>query len=227
MLRAVIFDFDGVITDSEILHFYAFNQALAEYKIQITKKDYYTDYLGLSDFDFFKALSDKGLLVLDGEKTRQLLRRKTKIFEKLAKSQGSIIDGVTEFLTMLKQNNIPMAICSGAILSEIELILEQSHLRSFFEDIVSAEQVTRGKPDPEGFSLTLKKLNEKNRGLIHSNQCVVIEDSHWGIEAANAAGMHSIAITNSYTAEQLSMAEKTVSHLSELNIADLQKLCRG
>ncbi|MCX5635708.1 MAG: HAD family phosphatase [Planctomycetota bacterium] len=225
MLRAVIFDFDGVITDSEILHFYAYNQVLAKYKILITKKDYYTDYLGLSDFDFFKAFSDKGLLILDGENTRQLLRQKTKIFEKLAKSQGSIIDGVPEFLTMLKQNNIPMAICSGAVLSEIELILEQAHLRSFFEDIVSAEQVTRGKPDPQGFSLTLKKLNEKKRDLIHSNQCVVIEDSHWGLEAANAAGMHSIAITNSYTAEQLAMAEKTVSHLSELNITDLHKLC--
>jgi len=226
MLRAVIFDFDGVITDSEILHFYAFNQALAEYKIQITKKDYYTDYLGLSDFDCFKAFFDKGLLVLDGEKTTQLLRRKAGIFEKLAKSQGSIIDGVPEFLKMLKENNVPMAICSGAVLSEIELILEQAQLRSFFEDIVSAEQITRGKPNPEGFFLTLKNLNEKNRDLIHSNQCIVIEDSHWGLEAANAAGMHSIAITNSYTAEQLAMAEKTVSHLSELNITDLQNLCK-
>ena len=225
-LEAVFFDFDGVITDSEILHFRAFNQALAEYKIQITKKDYYTDYLGLSDFDFFKALCTKGLIKLDDEKTTQLLRRKTKIFEKLAKSQGSIIDGIPEFLTMLRQNNIPMAICSGAILSEIELILEQAQLRSFFEDIVSCEQIARGKPDPEGFFLALKKLNQKNRDLIHSNQCVVIEDSHWGLEAANAAGMHSIAITNSYTAEQLAMAEKTVSHLSELNMTDLQKLCK-
>ena len=77
MLRAVIFDFDGVITDSEILHFRAFNQALAEYKIQITKKDYYTDYLGLSDFDCFKAIRDKGLIKLDDEKIGHLLRRKT------------------------------------------------------------------------------------------------------------------------------------------------------
>jgi beta-phosphoglucomutase len=226
MLRAVIFDFDGVITESEILHFRAFNQALAEYKVQITKNDYYTDYLGLSDFDCFKALSDKGLLVVEGEKTTQLLRKKTQIFEKLAKSQGRIIDGVPKFLKMLKENNIPMAICSGAILPEIELILKQSHLRSFFEDIVSCEQIARGKPDPEGFLLALKKLNQKNRDLIHSNQCVVIEDSHWGIEAANAAGMHSIAITNSYAAEQLTMAEKIVSHLSELNMTDLQNLCK-
>jgi beta-phosphoglucomutase len=226
MLRAVIFDFDGVITDSEILHFRAFNQALAEYKVQITKNDYYTDYLGLSDFDCFKALSDKGLLVVEGEKTTQLLRKKTQIFEKLAKSQGRIIDGVPKFLKMLKENNIPMAICSGAILPEIELILKQSHLRSFFEDIVSCEQIARGKPDPEGFLLALKKLNQKNSDLIRPNQCIVIEDSHWGLKAANAAGMHSIAITNSYAAEQLTMAEKIVSHLSELNMTDLQNLCK-
>jgi beta-phosphoglucomutase len=226
MLRAVIFDFDGVITESEILHFRAFNQALAEYKVQITKNDYYTDYLGLSDFDCFKALSDKGLLVVEGEKTTQLLRKKTQIFEKLAKSQGRIIDGVPKFLKMLKENNIPMAICSGAILPEIELILKQSHLRSFFEDIVSCEQIARGKPDPEGFLLALKKLNQKNSDLIRPNQCIVIEDSHWGLKAANAAGMHSIAITNSYAAEQLTMAEKIVSHLSELNMTDLQNLCK-
>ncbi len=225
MLRAVIFDFDGVITDSEILHFRAFNQVLAKYNIQITKKEYYTDYLGLCDFDFFKSLADKGLLKIDDAKTKELLKQKTKIFEKLAKSQGSIIDGVPEFLAMLKQNNTPMAICSGALLSEIELILDQAHLRSFFEEIVSAEQITRGKPDPDGFFLTLKKLNEKNRDLIHSNQCIVIEDSHWGLEAANTAGMHTIAITNSYAADQLAMAEKIVSHLNELNMTDLQNLC--
>jgi beta-phosphoglucomutase len=226
MLRAVIFDFDGVITDSEIMHLRACNQVLAEYKVQIAKKDYYTNYLGLSEFDFFKAISDNGLVALNSEKIRQLISRKSKIFEKLAKSQGTIIDGVPEFLKMLKENNIPMSICSGAILSEIELILDKAQLRSFFEDIVSAEQVTIGKPDPQGFVLTLKKLNEKNRSLIHSNQCVVIEDSHWGLEAANAAGMHSVAITNSYAAEQLSMAEKTVTHLNELNMTDLQNLCK-
>ena len=96
----------------------------------------------------------------------------------------------------------------------------------------SAEQVKKGKPDPEGPLLTLQKLNRivspAEAGIqnpILPDQCIVIEDSHWGLEAAKAAGMHTIAVTNSYDADQLAMAEKIVTQLSELSIDDLQKLC--
>ena len=88
-----------------------------------------------------------------------------------------------------------------------------------------AEQVRKGKPNPEGFTLTLQKLNEKRQDAIEPSQCIVIEDSHWGLEAARAAGMHTVAITNSYDAEQLCMAEKVVTHLNQLSISDLQELC--
>jgi len=110
-------------------------------------------------------------------------------------------------------------------LTEIELILEEARLRSFFEVIVSAEQVKKGKPNPDGLLLTLQKLNQGRQIPITGNECIVIEDSHWGLEAAKAAGMHTIAITNSYDAEQLSLAEKVVTHLSQLSIKDLQELC--
>jgi len=126
---------------------------------------------------------------------------------------------------MLEQNNIPMAICSGALLTEVEMVLEDARLRHLFEVIVSGEQVTKGKPDPEGFLLSLQRLNESRANPITANQCIVIEDSHWGLEAAKAAGMHTIAVTNSYGAEHLSMAEKIVNQLNELSIDDLQKLC--
>jgi beta-phosphoglucomutase len=132
---------------------------------------------------------------------------------------------VQGFLKMLRQNNIPMAICSGALLAEIELILEEARLRHFFETIVSAEQVRKGKPSPDGFLLTLRKLNKGRQIPITGAQCVVIEDSHWGLTAAKAAGMHTVAVTNSYDAQQLSMAEKIVARLSELSIGDLQQLC--
>ena len=225
MLRAVIFDFDGVITDSEILHFRSFNQVLAQHGMEITVKDYYKDYLGLTDLDLLNLLVNKGLLELDDEGIKNLAKQKEQVFEKLAQTEGSIIDGVRDFLEMLKNNSIRMAICSGALLAEIELILEDTKLRAFFEVIVSAEYVKKGKPNPEGFLLTLQRLNEKSRNPALSSQCIVIEDSHWGIEAAKAAGMHTIAITNSYDAEQLSLAEKVVTHLSQLSIKDLQELC--
>jgi beta-phosphoglucomutase len=225
MLRAVIFDFDGVITDSEILHLRSFNRMLAPFGIEITTKDYYRDYLGLTDLDLLAVLREKGLLKVDEGRIEMLARQKKEIFAQLARTQGTIIDGVRPFLRMLRENSVAMAICSGALLAEIELILQKERLRDFFEVIVSAEQVKRGKPHPDGFLLTLQKLNEESETGVQASECVVIEDSHWGLEAAKAAGMHTVAITNSYDAEQLSMAEKVINHLDELNIPDLEKLC--
>ena len=225
MLRVVIFDFDGVITDSEILHLRTFNRVLAQFDIEIATEEYYKNYLGLTDLECFKAVTDKNQTGLDEHQIGNLIRQKNQMFRELAKTEGRIIEGVRDFLQLLKQNNIPMAICSGALRTEIELILEEARLRSLFEVIVSADQVRKGKPDPEGFIVTVKKLNQKSSNSIAGSQCVVIEDSHWGLEAAKAAGMHTIAVTNSYDAEQLASAEKIVTHLDELSVGDLQKLC--
>jgi len=225
MLKAVIFDFDGIITDSEILHLRAFNKVLAQLGIAISTKDYYKKYLGLMDEDCFKLVAKKNRLSLDCQNIRNLMAQKAQIFEELAKTEGRIIEGVPEFLRMLQRNNVPMAICSGALLAEIELILEEARLRHFFAVIVSAEQVKKGKPNPQGLLLTLQKLNHNRQKPIAAKECIVIEDSHWGLQAARAAGMHTVAVTNSYDADQLSLAEKIVARLDELSIKDLQQLC--
>ncbi len=225
MLRAVIFDFDGVITDSEILHLRAFNRSLAPYGIEISTKDYYTNYLGYSDFDCYKALIDNGLLKIDERQIGDILGQKSKIFEELTRTEGRTIEGVHDFLKMLEENKIPMAICSGSLMVEIELMLDEARLRHFFSVIVSAEQVKKGKPHPEGFLLTLQKLNKKCRPPLAAGECIVIEDSRWGLAAGKAAGMHTIAVTNSYGADELTLAEKVVTRLNELTIDDLQQLC--
>ncbi len=225
MLKAVIFDFDGVISDSEILHFRAFNQMLAQYGIEITIKDYYKTYLGFNDVDCYKLLIHQGLLKIDEQQIGDLVEQKKHIFKQLAQTEGKMIEGVRDFLTMLEDNDIPMAICSGALLTEVEMVLEEARLRHLFEVIVSADHVKKGKPDPEGFLLSLQRLNESRENPITAKQCIVIEDSHWGLEAAKAAGMHTIAVTNSYDAEQLSLAEKIVTRLNELGMNDLQQLC--
>ena len=225
MLKAVIFDFDGVITDSEVLHLRAFNQSLVPYGVKISTKDYYTNYLGFSDFDCYKILVDKGLLKIDEQHIDAIIEEKSKIFEKLSKTEGRTIEGVHEFLQMLEENNIPMAICSGSLLVEIEVMLEESGLRHFFAEIVSAEQVRKGKPHPEGFILAMKKLNKNSQPPIAAGECIVIEDSHWGLQAGKAAGMHTVAVTNSYDAEQLAIAEKIVGRLNELTIDEMHKLC--
>jgi len=227
MLKAVIFDFDGVITDSEVLHLRAFNKSLVQFGIELTTKDYYQNYLGFSDHECYEMLITQGLLNIDEQEIGDIIRRKSVIFEELAKTEGRTIEGVHEFLKLLERNNIPMAICSGSLLAEIELMLDEAHLRHFFKAIVSAEQVKKGKPHPEGFLLALRKLNnDDSQHPVAANQCIVIEDSHWGLQAGKAAGMHTIAVTNSYDAEQLTMAEKVVASLSDLSIKDLQRLAQ-
>jgi beta-phosphoglucomutase family hydrolase len=225
MLRAVIFDFDGVITDSEILHFRAFNAVLTPYGFQLTKPEYYRKYLGMSDADCFRALIAEGRLPIPEPQIKNLGQQKTRVFEKLARTEGRIIEGVREFLDALSAAKVPTAICSGALRAEIELILEEAGLRNYFDVIVSAEEVQRGKPDPEGFLLTLEKLNEAWPEAIAPESCIVIEDSHWGLKAAQAAGMRTIAVTNSYDAAQLKPADRVVARLDELTMDDLQRIC--
>jgi len=226
MLRAVIFDFDGVITDSEILHFRTFNMITSKFGFEIDKKSYYKDLLGLTDKDVFTMLKQQKLLNDDAPSVEEMIRQKNLLFEHLAKEEGSIIEGVRDFINMLKQNDIPLAICSGALLTEIMLILEDANLTDMFETVVSADQVKKGKPAPDGFLMALERLNSTRNPAINANECIVIEDAHWGLQAAIAAKMHTVAVTNSYDYDQLApLAEITVQNLATINFDDLQKLC--
>jgi beta-phosphoglucomutase len=225
MLRAVIFDFDGVLVDSERLHHQAFNKIFAKFNFQLSTQDYFDRFLGLSDKELLQIVDKEKNLSLSSQEFKQLLAEKAVIFGKLASTQAAVIEGVPQFLKMLADNEIHKAICSGALLPEIELILKGAGLRNFFEAIVSAEQVKKGKPDPEGFLLALKLLNKKASSPIKPQDCIVIEDSRWGLEAAKSAGMHPVAVTNTYAADYLRPADKIVENLSELTLSDLKSLC--
>jgi len=233
MLEAVIFDFDGVLVDSEKLHYQAFNRTLTKFNYQLSVRDYYDRFLGLSDQELLRVVDKEGKLSLSNQQFEKLLGEKATLFKEMAATEAGIIEGVPQFLNMLAGNKIPIGICSGALLPEIETILKSAHLRNYFGVIVSAEQVEKGKPDPEGFSLALKLLNKRMHksikppvvSEIEPENCVVIEDSHWGLEAAKAAGMRAVAITNTYTAEHLKPADKVIEHLNDLSIAELHAIC--
>jgi len=225
MLRAVIFDFDGVLVDSEKLHHHAFNEIFRSFGIQISIREYFDRFVGMTDEELFRLIDKEKNLRLSEEQLQNLFRDKAVSFKQLASKQAAIIDGVPQFLKLLSDNKIPMAVCSGALLEEIEMILKGADLRDYFEAIVSAEQVLRGKPDPAGFLLALKLLNDKAHSTIRPQDCIVIEDSRWGLEAARAAGMRCVAVTNSYPAGQLKPSDKTIANLGELTIENLNALC--
>lgn len=228
MLKAVIFDFDGVIADSEPLHYRAFKETVSRYGVDLTEERYYAEYLGYTDIECTQAISADFDLGLDEADIDRLMQEKTELFEHLVQAESTIIDGVCEFVGMLKQNGLRLAVCSGALLGDVELMLEGTDLADLFEIIVAADHVHKGKPDPEGFLLALQRLNEAGSEQIGPGDCVVIEDSPWGLKAAAAARMRTIAVTNSYSAEQLAgLAQKVVSRLNELTISDLQSVCAG
>lgn len=220
MVKAVIFDFDGVITDSEILHYRAFNSTLAPYDFQIQKSDYYLKYLGLTDKDCYEALIKEGHLRVTKDKVPTLMAEKEVIYKQLAESDGHIIDGVLPLLALLNHHGIIKAICSGALESEIRYTLSQAGLEDEFVTVVAADHVLVGKPDPQGYAMALTQLQELDP-LLTAGQCIVIEDSHWGLAAAQGAGMKTIAVTNSYPAEQLTMADKIVDRLDHITVDDL------
>ncbi|MBI2082951.1 MAG: HAD family phosphatase [Deltaproteobacteria bacterium] len=218
MFRALLFDFDGVLADTEPLHFGAFHDLLKEEGILLTKEEYYSEFLGLDDRGCFRAVYQKAGQPLSAPKLKELIQRKNrKILQKI-ESGSLLLPQVRELLTALG-GRYYLAIVSGALRSEIVAILSKEKLGSFFQVIVSAEEVNHGKPDPEGFLTALKLLNRDyipESEMLLPEECLVIEDSPWGIEAAKKAGMKSVAVTNSYKSEDLKAADWVLASLFDL-----------
>ncbi|MFQ5478609.1 MAG: HAD family hydrolase [Candidatus Binatia bacterium] len=217
MLRAVVFDFDGVIVDDEGLHLAAFRHALADYGITLSESEYFSKYVGFDDHDGFNAiLKDRG--VAEGAVAlHELMADKALEFERLASEPVDLFPGVARLLEDLRagSNPLPLAIASGALRSEIELILGGAGLGEHFDVIVSAEDVSVGKPDPEVYRLACTRLTCSNEGL-EPRDCLAIEDTIAGLQAASAAGMRTIAVTNSYPASEL-RADLVVDSLQEVD----------
>ena len=225
MLKAIIFDFDGVITDSEILHFRTFNQVLTQFDYQIGKANYYQHFLGLTDKDCFQTLIDEGHLPVEKSHIPELVDQKKKILQRLAETEGALIEGVRPFLEMLVEHQVLLGVCSGALLAEIEYVLNEANIRRHFTTLVAADHVTVGKPHPEGYRLALAHLRESDERINAANT-LAIEDARWGLVAARAAGLRTLAVTNSYPKDQLGMADSIVDRLDALTMDDLHQLCR-
>jgi beta-phosphoglucomutase len=220
--RAIIFDFDGVIADDEPLHLAAFQRALAADGITITREQYYARYLGFDDRQaILEAFRDAGRTP-SAARLREVLAAKAEQFLALVRAGAPIFPGVPAFVRHAAAR-VPLAIASGALRHEIELILAQAGLAECFSAIVSAEDVRAGKPSPEGFLLALERLRERAAGLAPDG-CLVIEDSQPGLEAARRAGMRSVAVTSSYPAEALGAANLVVASLEEVRWDELAAL---
>ncbi len=223
MIRALIFDFNGVLIDDESLHFAMFREVLEQEGVLITENDYHERYLGLDDRGCFEAALLDGGQTADRARLDSLIAGKAVRYAEEAAEGLKIFPGAPECLAVLSER-YPLAINSGALRPEIEFALKLIGRRMCVGAIVSAEEAERCKPDPQGYMLALEKLRAcDNLALsdLSPSQCLVIEDSLAGIESAKGAGMWAIGISNTYNTEDLRSAgaDDVIDHLDQLTPA--------
>lgn len=219
--HAIVFDFDGVIADSEPLHLRAYQAVLKDEGIELSRDEYYAQYLGFDDVGlFWKLARDRGLTP-DPEKIETLVETKARRMQALL-SEGSILfPGAADCIKRCAAER-PLAIASGAFGHEIEMILRSAGLRDCFKVIASASDGVRGKPAPDLYVLAVAKLKETS--AVNFASCVAIEDSRWGIDAAQEAGLRCVAVTHTFPAAELSAADLVVNSLSEISVARLEEI---
>jgi HAD superfamily hydrolase (TIGR01509 family) len=214
MIRAVLFDFNGVIADDETAHVECFCQALKECGLALSKAEYYGTYLGMDERSCTALLltardgkSDPGLV-------RQIQARKAELFlHHPAAQKPELFPGVIEFVQAARPL-CRMAIASGGRREQIDRALRGTVIEQAVELIVSAEDCPVGKPDPAIYLLTLRQLNDVVRPPLRPDECLVIEDSKAGIRAARAAGMPVLALATTYPADELREADCVMPSLA-------------
>ncbi len=227
MLKAIIFDFNGVILNDEPLHFAAMRDAVAGLGIRLTREDYWNKYLPFDDMECLENVCRDNAFPLNDETRKEVLARKSWNYQKQLQGGFPLFPGAAQFVRTASEQ-LPLALASGARRVEIESALESTGLKRCFTVIVAAEDFALGKPNPESFLLALQWLNAaRNTTPILPGECLVIEDSVGGVRGARAAGMACMAVANSYPLEVLSAANLVVSSLEDMQIDNLKGLFEG
>jgi HAD superfamily hydrolase (TIGR01509 family) len=222
MLRAFLFDFDGTLFDTEPLHHAAFVEVLGPRGIVLGRERYFTRYLSLTDRECLeRAIEDFGRPDLRGEVDRLVLEKSRAMARLLARGVAPL-PGAAAFVAEAARIG-PCAIVSGALRREIETILAAAGLADRFRVIVSAEDVARGKPDPEGYRLGWRRLRGLLPGLEPA-ECLAVEDSPKGVDAARAAGLRVLAVTQSRPAGDLRAADRIIEGYDAVGWDDLRGL---
>ena len=224
MLRAIVFDFDGVIADSEPLHFRAFRDVLVDAGVDLAERDYYTRYLGYDDVGAFHAIGTDVGRHWSAADLAGLTSRKAARLEALERDVSVLFPGAADAIRRAAAV-VPLAIASGALGAEIRRVLDGADLTRHFTAIVSAEDTPASKPAPDPYRRAVALLSTAaGDPALSAADCVAIEDSRWGIASARAAGLRTVGVTSSYGAEELSEAEVIIGSLADLDLASLQRL---
>ncbi|OFW06984.1 MAG: hypothetical protein A3I61_03090 [Acidobacteria bacterium RIFCSPLOWO2_02_FULL_68_18] len=222
-LQAIVLDFDGVIADSEPLHLGAFQRTLEAEGVRLSADDYYSRYLGYDDVGLFEALARDRRIAIGGGGIDALVARKAMVLQELLGGGGVIFAGAAEFIHAAAAE-VPLGIASGALRHEILAILDAAGLTRLFAVIVTAGDTPQSKPSPAPYRLAFERLRERSGRDLDPLRSVAIEDSRWGLESAQGAGLRCVGVTTSYPADQLPGAELVVGGLKDLTVPVLDRL---
>lgn len=224
MLSAVIFDFDGIIVDTEPLHYRAFQEVLLPLGLGYSWQEYLHSYIGYDDRDAFRHLFlVKGRPLTDAG-LQAFIEEKGAAFQRIIASGVEPYPGVVELIRAL-DGAIPLALCSGALPADIDPILAHLGIAGYFDAVVTAADVRASKPNPESYALAVARLKAARPAReIAPGDCLAIEDTPAGIASAKGAGLKVLAVTNSYPEKELTGADRIVSSLTEADLPALQSL---
>jgi beta-phosphoglucomutase len=222
-LQAIVFDFDGVIADSEPLHLRAYQQALDEEGVKLTREQYFTRYLGYDDVGMLEAVARDRSLAWSARHITALVARKGEKLQEMLKGDDVLFAGAAEFVRAAA-TEVPIGIASGALRHEIVQIIDGAGLGSLFATIVSSGDTPESKPSPGPYLLAFEQLQRTSGRKLDPAKVVAIEDSRWGLESARGAGLRCVGDTTSYPAAELTAAELVVDSLKALTIEMLDRL---
>ena len=210
MIQAIVFDFDGVLADSEPLHLATYQEIFSPLGVELSREEYYSRYLGYDDEGVFRAVARDRGWEMDEARVAALIAQKSDVFDELIARKDVLYPGAAACIERLA-GAYPLGIASGALKHEIELILGRYQLRDYFNFIVASGDTPSSKPAPDPY------LRAAQLHALPPAACLAIEDSRWGIESAQSAGLKCIGITNTYAAEELQSAERVISSLEEFD----------
>jgi len=215
MIRAVIFDFNGILADDDPIHMQALLRVVEEEGLTFSEDEYMEHYLPLNDQDCFRRLWDTNRRPLSANELKALIRRKSDYYFSAINQRNVMFEGAASAVKAAAGRG-PVAIASGASIGEIRHILSAAGLIGCFTTIVAAEDVKHGKPDPEPFRLAFDRLKRSHPDLSQAD-CLAVEDSLGGIRSAQAAGLSCLGIAHSYPRGRLAEAgpQWTIDSISD------------
>jgi HAD superfamily hydrolase (TIGR01509 family) len=216
MIQTVIFDMDGVIVDTEIVHRYAYFKQFEELNIEVPE-EMYTSLTGLSTRNTFQKLKEHFQLEHDVE---DLILRKRAIFNDAfdSKEDLTLLEGVERLIKDFHQNGLQLIVASSASKVTIDRVFRRFELHQYFTHIVSGEDFPKSKPHPAIFE------HAASLSVATKENCIVIEDSTNGVKAAKAAGILCIGYNSFHSKDQdLTLADFIVNHFDELNFEKVSR----